>query len=398
MGLVSLLILASLATNEMVIRTIRSVRNIVAADIAYFTAEAGMEDALYELSARFSGYETSPVEPDMNCTSGTKTNARCVSFNEPGYGKWESQWDIISHQNTAGILQDSFLPNDKLIISLYNDTSNSPPSSIHSINTDANKVEMLDLTTFTITFKIPNPSNVAKLCMDNDGDLEQSTKSGSADCQGINGLNEDGKWNKSGSDLLKGYCSNTPGKLSFDYDCDGRENEDSDRDPVILWKITDNEGSTLTPKPTWCINEDPKETGANGSQICEMNFSSDGDGYFTLAFEPLDLEGINSANGEILKVSEFLNGLELKGDVKAQFEFIYVAPKSFVDLKTVNASKVPISKIEYKVDYTGDGIIPSPYYTIHSDGWFGNQKQSITTKITPKTTVPLFDFTIIQQQ
>ena len=63
--------------------------------------------------------------------------------------------------------------------------------------------------------------------------------------------------------------------------------------------------------------------------------------------------------------------------------------------------KTPIPYLDYVVNYThtpGVTNIPLPYFEITSDGWFNNFKQSIVTTIMPKSSVPLFDFTIIQQQ
>jgi hypothetical protein len=59
--------------------------------------------------------------------------------------------------------------------------------------------------------------------------------------------------------------------------------------------------------------------------------------------------------------------------------------------------KVAIPYIEFTVTSVSDQI-PNPFYTIKSDGYYRDFKQSITAILKPKSTVPLIDFTIIQQQ
>jgi len=91
-GLVLILMLASVAANEMIIRTLRSVSQIESADRAYFAAEAGIEDALYELSPHFAGYET----PDIPTSRPADTDdARKDVFDSSL--NWENRWEIGSH-------------------------------------------------------------------------------------------------------------------------------------------------------------------------------------------------------------------------------------------------------------------------------------------------------------
>ena len=55
-GLMLLLVTITTTVNELVIRSLRAARQIEASDKAYFAAEAGIEDALYELSTHGAGY------------------------------------------------------------------------------------------------------------------------------------------------------------------------------------------------------------------------------------------------------------------------------------------------------------------------------------------------------
>ncbi len=71
-----------------------------------------------------------------------------------------------------------------------------------------------------------------------------------------------------------------------------------------------------------------------------------------------------------------------------------------VVLNPAPSKKVEIPYISYEVESLSlDGTqIPYPSFTVKSDGYYRGFKQSITSTVTPKTTVPLFDFTIIQQE
>jgi hypothetical protein len=60
-------------------------------------------------------------------------------------------------------------------------------------------------------------------------------------------------------------------------------------------------------------------------------------------------------------------------------------------------SQIVIPYVEYQI--TSNTVqIPNPYFTIKSDGYYRDFKQSLTTTITPKISTSLLDFTIIQQQ
>ena len=85
-GLILIIIVATAIINEMVIKSMRSVKRIENSNKAYLAAEAGLEDALYELSEHFAGYET---------------KNRVDNLNQSEKIQWESDWSIISrsHQN-----------------------------------------------------------------------------------------------------------------------------------------------------------------------------------------------------------------------------------------------------------------------------------------------------------
>jgi hypothetical protein len=377
-GLVSLLMIASVASNELIIKALRSAHQIEASDRAYFAAEAGIEDALYELSPHFAGYETptlpvgSPDEID---------DARKDDFG--GDLTWVNRWEIknLSGSTTFGTDEDKnlvFYPNQKLIISLFNDSFFPPPSpAINAINSETAEINHIDLGLFSITFRIPYDSetgyssaftDVGGLAIDNDGDGE------------TNGINEDGPGDMN---ICPGDSHSTE-----DSDCDGREDEDSEYDPVIYWKIIDDEGRSLTPL-RGCIED-------GGSEICEKDFVDLTD-YFSASLNLSD-EGWDDAVQSAVTISAFLED-DYQGrtvGTKVQMEFTIVAPLE--QATTIGGFKrYDIPYLEYVVTSDVDNI-PLPYFTIRSDGWYKDFKQSITTYVTPKTAVPLFDFTIVQQQ
>jgi len=397
-GLVLVLMIASVAANSLIIKTMRSSYRVEASNRAYLAAEGGIEDALYELSPHFSGYET----------KATRVN---------DYGgdlEWKSDWNIKSLSG-----EDSFngklYEKQKLTIGLYNDKgySNNQVTTPLSKNVISNEVSTdttittLDVSgdfkiTFTIPHKIttdnPNSFDIPKaLTINNDND---------------DAVNEDGE-------SMSTVCV-TGKPVTNDADCDGKENEDGNEDPVIFWRITDGVGNVLTPKPG-CLTgmgATPGDDDPEGSEICEKDFKQetvDIDGISTNvltvkldANAPYTMNGGNpisgfNQNGIETTIRDFLvntNYSERKiglNDIsKLQIEFTVVAPLK--QTNPVSLKKLPIPYLDYKIETSGVTNVPLPQFTITSDGWFNNFKQSIVTTVTPKTSVPLFDFTIIQQQ
>jgi hypothetical protein len=378
-GLIVLLITSVVSMNEIVIGALRSASDVESADRAYFVAEAGIEDALYELSPHFAGYET----PDLN-TAGT----RSLDFGTAGNPRWQGKWTIRSHPDTPGdTISGNFRENQKLILSYFNDTSGSNIVSwANAISTAPAVPDKISTgcDNCSITFKILNPNNLPAftggLHIDNDGDLGTSQGAGSE--EGVLGLNEDSQYDT-------GNCPTSPLPMK-DADCDGRDDEDSIYDPVIYWKITDENGRTLVPT-RGCLTADANQTMA-GTEICEKDFAYDGINlYMTLNFN--SISGVNG-EGESQTISDFISNVGA-GD-KIQFEFTIVAPLEQVD--TVARRKIKIPYIEYEFDSPGQTNKPFPYFTIKSDGYYRDFKQSITSTVYPETAVPLFEFTIVQQQ
>jgi len=399
-GLVSLLMVASVAVNELILRALRSAHNVEAADRAYFTAEAGIEDALYELSAHFAGYET----PDLGVAGPLPS--RLGDFrNTVKDVAWNNNWTIRSHNaNPADPITGKFYPKQKLSISLFNDTSGSasvlPPVSVppspqmDAINDVAPSISTLNPPFFRITLKIPKEivnsnsdaftSNVYEpgsgLVIDNDNDGQ---------------VNEDGP-----NDTHPGACTGGGGATFQvkDADCDGREDEDSAETPIIYWKITDGGSKSLTPL-TGCIGDaptNPTDPDYENSEICEKNFTFSGNDLIAT------LDSANKGlreNGVIQQIGEALTEFSNPGNQQQLvFEFLIVSPLEQAYQADGLLKKIPIPYLDYQVDTPDPTDVPLPLFTIKSDGYYQNFKQSITTIVTPKTSAPLFDFTIIQQQ
>ena len=359
-GIVSLLMITSTAISELIIANMKSVQRIEASNKAYYLAEAGIEDALYELTPRFPGYET----PNLGSTT-----VRSTELN----GKlWKNEWQIESRSKKED-WNGKLYRNEKLMIFLFKDTNNNNESYgipngnpkaivMNAINSIDEK--LTDITTlkeisgnFSITFIIPKDIITSgKLKIDNDGDYQ---------------VNEDPQ-----GPSTPEACPSNP----EDNDCDGLVDEDSIYDTVILWKLTDGGVRSLIPKKG-CLGP-PKV----GSEICEDDFGAN----LSLKLSYNDI-GINQ-DGIEQKIGEFISQTT-NANAKLHFEFLIVAPMEHIQ----GSKKREIPYIEYQVK-SNSTQIPNPYYTIKSDGFFGDFKQSLTAYLTPKTTVPLFDFTIIQQQ
>lgn len=400
-GLVSLLMITSAAISELIIANMRSVQRIEASNKSYYLAEAGLEDALYELSPRFPGYET----PSFDLPNGSD-NPEVRSTQLDGTS-WKNEWQIESRskQKEWG---DNFYKNEKLMIFLFNDTNNEDGSGnpkpiknnegiiTNAINqTDEVKADIKTLdvhSNFSITFTIPSGViESGKLKIDNDGDLGTIATS--------SGLNEDPP------DLsTPGVCPSNP----EDNDCDGLVDEDSVFDPVILWKLTDGESRSLIPLKGCLTQSLP---GTEKSELCEDDFgpsetltqnawglNQDG-GKQTI--KDFILDTYNGSSGIQPTLPKPTQPVTANKNSQLHFEFLIVAPMTHIQLGgTIKKKDIPY--IEYKVKSDpmsgGSDKIPNPYFTIKSDGFYRDFKQSITATLTPKTTVPLLDFTIIQQQ
>jgi hypothetical protein len=373
-GLVSLLMVTSAAMSELIISNLRAVQRVEASNKAYYAAEAGLEDALYELSSHFPGYETPPLgDPKVRSTEFNGTI-------------WKNEWQIESRSNQSSWV-GKMSKDEKLMVFLFDDTNNNSnwvPNQIskNAINTQAfntNDIKTLNVSgDFSITFQIPDGIITSgKLAIDNDGDYF------------ANGVNEDGPFDNNPA------CKTNP----EDADCDGLVDEDSKFDPVIMWKLTDGAGRTLIPIKG-CLDN----TQLPGSNICEDSFVSHGTSPSGIPINnsvTLDQsrEGTNQ-DGQVQTIGQFISDTTTSfPNTQLHFEFLIVAPMEHVQAP-IPGKKFAIPYIGYTVkSNASDGTkIPYPSYTIKSDGYYQTFKQSINATITPKTTVPLFDFTIIQQQ
>jgi hypothetical protein len=367
-GLVALLMVSSAAVNELIIRSMQSIQRIEASNMAYLAAEGGIEDALYELTPHFAGYQTA--------------NMRSSEFEG---NKWRNEWGIVSRSG-ANEWSERIYKNQKVLVYLYDDnhvpgvtpTTNAInedpilPLHINALNVSGD----LDIT-FTIPDSLTSIISTGKpLIIDNDEDLW------------LNGVNEDRVSDTDPS------CANPE-----DGDCDGFVDEDSDEDPVIMWKLTDGAEKNLIPIKGCLESSGVKGSGDEKSEICEKDFSpilipGDAPEYSVR----LDQNTIGRReDGELETINEFIARALGSGvnNVKLHFEFLIVAPMEHVE---GGNKKYEIPYIEFTVNSNMTTQIPYPYFTINSDGYYRGFKQSITATISPKVTVPLFDFTIIQQE
>ncbi|MBI5412687.1 hypothetical protein HZA43_06035 [Candidatus Peregrinibacteria bacterium] len=359
-GLVSVLMAASVAVNALVIRNLKSTGQLEAATRAYLAAEGGIEDALYELSAHFAGYET----PDLG-----NQDARTLNFEDTV----KNQWSIQSHLN-SGDPHGAFTPDNKLTLSLFNDEGDQTSSIINTINVANN---------FSVKFKIPEKwisfPNFNGLVVDNDRDGR---------------INEDAKGDNNPACIKQKPTDYN--KTPADNDCDGKIDEDSDQDPVIYWKIYDDAGHVLTPL-SGCLSD--SAPGNEKSELCEKEFLPGKDFQVTLTQEAV---GENQSDlgaysgGQHLSIFSFINTVfSINPHTKLVMEFLIVAP---LEDATNPLLPIKISSLEYQISYDTNLNLPDPAFTFKSDGFVRDFKQSLTATIKPRALMPLFDFTILQQE
>ncbi len=378
-GLITFLMVAIVAINTMVIRSIQSVRSIEASSRAYFAAEAGIEDALYELTPHFAGYET----PNLGNANARNNNFVSDIPCEAGIEKWCNEWEIES-RNGDNEWGGRLYSNQKMMLYLFNDTHEplSTPAT-NAINREVllpNDIETLKIVSsdFSITFSIPDTATIfangGSLKIDNDEDFDGSPST----------VNED-------PEEAFGACD-----ANTDCDNDGLVNEDGPENPVILWKLTDGESRSLIPL-NGCLSDSDTPPGTKKSELCEKDFNTYSDSPYTLTDYAIRLDNTaygQNEMGQMESIGNFISNLT--NTDKARFEFLIIAPMEHVD--ELAGRKIEIPYILYEVSSMFTNELPYPFFRIKSDGYFRGFKQSITATVTPKTTVPLFDFTIIQQQ
>lgn len=393
-GLMLLLVAMTAAINELVIRALRSAHQIEAADKAYFAAEAGVEDALYELSAHEAGYET----PDLG-----DSDVRSDDFTQTV--TWNNEWEVKNKGLNSCIAFDSWetvtpnycgrmVRNEKLVLNFFSDNTDAVTGiNVNDINTNSPIIiNAIDPSGLTITIRPPksvvDDNNLTSLNIDNDGDFGVSAETGP---EGIAGLNEDGH-----PDFGYGtaICPYSAERAINDDDCDGREDEDSQEDPVILWKLVTDSGRSF--QPLRGCKEDAEHfshTGHPNAMLCEKNFIDQGNDELSITITGSD-EGYDSGINDFSTLDAFLVAAAT-GNNKVQMELLVVAPMETIDLGTL----IPIPYYEYGIQFTGglEDEIPSSYFSIRSDGYYKDFKQSITTNVVPRATTRLLDLTIIQR-
>jgi hypothetical protein len=392
-GLLLVLVLITVTVNELVIRALRASHQIESSDKAYFSAEAGVEDALYELSTHSAGYETDPLGDP---------NVRNADFTETV--DWNNEWEIANRglntcDNSLATWEAPFSPTycgrlfagEKLVLNMFTDDALSVGINTNEINITAADINSLTVNSITVKIRLPlstvsdNASafaGIPALEIDNDGDYNSGTGTG---------LNEDGH-------VDFGYasapCPYSGGVNIDDDDCDGREDEDSPEDPVILWRLIDGSGNSF--QPLRSCKGDPdhfSHAGDANAILCEKNFTLVNN-ELSVSLDELD-KGVDQS-GNIQTLQAFLGAYAGLTET-VQMEILIAAPMEAIDAG--NASKIPIPYLEYGVEYdAGIGIeIPSTFFSIKSDGFYRDFKQSITTNVVPRATTRLLDLTIIQQ-
>ncbi|MDH5596807.1 MAG: hypothetical protein OEY44_01775, partial [Candidatus Peregrinibacteria bacterium] len=176
-GLTMLLVLITTTLNELVIRALRSAHQIEASDRAYFAAEAGIEDALYELSAHSAGYETQ--------ASLGEADVRSDDFTQNVL--WANEWEIKNKGlNDCAQMDDweaGFLPGycgrlfggQKLIINLFADDALSVGVGTSAVNETVADIGTLSVSNFVLKLRLPKEvvldNGLTTLRIDNDRDL-----------------------------------------------------------------------------------------------------------------------------------------------------------------------------------------------------------------------------------
>ncbi|HDL89482.1 MAG TPA: hypothetical protein ENG14_01090 [Thermodesulforhabdus norvegica] len=398
-GLLLLLVMVTTTVNELVIRALRASHQIEASDKAYFAAEAGIEDALYELSVHTAGYETA------NLGTGDVRNADFAETNVDWINNWEIASKGLGDCANMDEWEDPYEPtycgriyeDGKLAINLFSDAPSPNGILTNQINDSAISTSALSLSDITIKFRLPLgvvenypaafDDGDQDLKIDNDGDYNVGDGSG---------LNEDGPVLYNIDFYKPEPCPYSGGVSVDDNDCDGRQDEDSPYDPVLLWKLSDDQGHFFRPLigcKTIESGNHPSHPGHPNANMCEKDFTKTN--FEISSFINQDDYGTDQT-GLIRTLKDFLSQYGVSTSYM-QIEVLAAAPFEAIDVE--HTARVDFPYIEYGMKYdAGMGVeIPATYFSIKSDGYYQDFKQSITTNIIPQVTTRLLDLTIIQQ-
>ena len=142
-GLLLLLVTLTATVSDLVIRALRASHQIEASDKAYLAAEAGVEDALYELSVHSAGYET-PALGEADVREDVFDNTV----------KWDNEWQIEGRDTASCDDMDPWLnsyepdlcgriyQDQRHIISLSSDNAVSLSVPVNGIGEVASDVEI----------------------------------------------------------------------------------------------------------------------------------------------------------------------------------------------------------------------------------------------------------------
>ncbi|MDH5597238.1 MAG: hypothetical protein OEY44_03980, partial [Candidatus Peregrinibacteria bacterium] len=265
-----------------------------------------------------------------------------------------------------------------------------------AVNEQVADIGTLSVSNFVLKLRLPKEvvldNGLTTLRIDNDRDLGSSSESGP---EAILGLNEDGPEMYS---YPQNSCDYSKGRNVDDDDCDGKEDEDSQHDPVVLWKMIDDTGRSFQPLRGCKTYGTPHPShNDTNSSLCEMDFVNAGNGELSVTLSGLADKGYDNEDpiGVYSTLQDFLGSYSIADSRKLQMELLIVAPMEAID---ADGKRVPIPYYEYGLSYNAGGdIIPSTFFSIKSDGYYRDFKQSITTNVVPRETTRLLDLTIIQQ-
>lgn len=117
LGIMSILLVLSGAISNLIVKSLRASSNIENSNKAYFASEAGLEEALYDLSAHLSGYENSKGETLANKSKyeyeieyrPDASNSRIPRLGE-GNSPTDPDWNRITPQTSYNL--DLFYDNN----------------------------------------------------------------------------------------------------------------------------------------------------------------------------------------------------------------------------------------------------------------------------------------------
>jgi hypothetical protein len=399
LGLTMMLIIMAASVTKLVLGFMQTTKQVEQANIAYSTAEGGIEMALYDMAAYKNGYETSQINDADHKVCGDSVDINQTSnFND--ICDSSDEYRFVDFAETS-------LSDGVGFWRLFSRTLDSYPAMV-----------------FVNEYYIPNPYFAG----DKDGELEigewgQLSKSIPISLSLLTDIDP----SESDPNNRFSYISDTA-ETSITFCFDDFVNQGAGDEELITWTLSalDGDGQEFTLQGViWesdFTNQDCNDDASTGSKEYGFDFDLtntvvafgvDGDPYAgedinknmpTNHDAPADtfnrVSGVEESDGFLFSTpKEFLTDLnDAMGEISADDQWHSAQFTINLIATLLETSRDPLTSKSNNLDFylKSDEPWVDEYTYIISEGFAGNVKQTIETRFRRESAIPIFSYVIFQ--